>query len=58
LLTFRFFWPEQEPSPTTRRVRLDALSSCLPVDTPRIDATTRQAEIRERKAHLAWRFRT
>ena len=58
LVTFRFFWPEREPTPTTRVVRFDELSSCLPDDTGHVDAAARQAQIRARKAHLAWRFRT
>ncbi len=58
LLTYRFFWPEQEPSPTTRVVAFDALGECFPPDTPRVDAEARHAEIARRKSHLAWRFRT
>lgn len=58
LLTFRFFWPEHEPTPMTRVVRFDELASCFPADTPRIDARARAEAIRARKAHLAWRFHT
>lgn len=58
LLTFRFFWPEEEPHPTTRIVSCDRIRDVFPAKTPRIDPEARRAEIRERKRHLAWRFRT
>ena len=46
---------ELRASPT---VRISELAGCLPSDTPKIDVAMRQAEIRSRKGHLAWRFRT
>ncbi len=58
LLTFRWFWPEGDPSPHTRVVALRDVASLSPADTPRVDAETRGREIRARKEHLAWRFRT
>jgi hypothetical protein len=58
LLTYRWFWPESDPSPTVRLLPLAELRSVLPADTPNVDAAARRAEIQERKAHLAWRFRT
>jgi hypothetical protein len=58
LITFRFFWPEHEPSPQTRVVPASELLDCFPSDTPRVTPAERAAEIRERKAHFAWRFRT
>ena len=58
LMTFRFFWPEEEPQPRTRVVRLRDLPDLLPPDTPRVLPAERAAEIKARKAHLAWRFRT
>ena len=58
LLTYRWFWPESDPTPTARVIPLADVTSALPADTPRIDEHARRAEIRERKAHLAWRFRT
>jgi hypothetical protein len=58
LLTYRWFWPKSDPSPTVKIVSLAEVRQALPGDTPTIDATTRRAEIRARQAHLAWRFRT
>ncbi len=58
LLTFRWFWPQADPSPTTRVVPFRELARALPAGTPRIDAEARRREIRARKEHLAWRFRT
>lgn len=58
LLTFRWFWPKSDPSPTTKVVPLAELARQLPPDTPRIDAAQRRAEIRARMQHLAWRFRS
>lgn len=58
LLTFRWFWPKSDPSPTTKVVPLAELARQLPPDTPRIDAAQRRAEIRARMRHLAWRFRS
>jgi hypothetical protein len=58
LLTYRWFWPESDPSPTARVVELSTIRDALPEDTPRIDAAVRRSEIEQRKTHLAWRFRT
>lgn len=58
LLTYRWFWPESDPTPAVRVVPLSSLHELLPADTPRVDAAARRAEIEARKAHLAWRFRT
>lgn len=58
LATFRWFWPESDPSPRTRVVPLRELAALLPAGTPRVDAAARRREIRARKEHLAWRFRT
>lgn len=57
LLTFRWFWPKTDPSPTTKVVALAEVARHLPADTPPIDAAQRRAEIRARMRHLAWRFR-
>ena len=57
LLTLRWFWPNSDPTPTTRVVRRAELASALPADHPRVDAAARAAQIRARIAHLAWRFR-
>lgn len=58
LLTLRWFWPNSDPTPTTRVVPLASVAGALPKDTPRIDAAARRAEIRRRIEHLAWRFRS
>ncbi|MDJ0847967.1 MAG: hypothetical protein QNK04_06310 [Myxococcota bacterium] len=58
LLTYRWFWPESDPSPTARVLPLRQLGDALPADTPEVDAAERRADIAARKAHLAWRFRT
>lgn len=58
LCTYRWFWPESDPTPTSRVIRLADLHEILPPDTPRVDPATRRAEVRVRRQHLAWRFRT
>ena len=58
LLTFRWFWPQSDPSPTTRVVAFEDLAALLPADAPRVDARARRRQVARRKAHLAWRFRT
>ena len=58
LLTYRWFWPESDPTPTTRVLPLTQLASSLPADTPEVDTAAREAELRARREHLAWRFRT
>ena len=58
LLTFRWFWPKSDPTPSARVVPLDAISEYLPDDTDRVSPDARRRDISERKAHLAWRFRT
>jgi hypothetical protein len=58
LLTFRWFWPNSDPQPTNRVVKLAQLRNALPADTPKVDGTERAADVRARKQHLAWRFRT
>jgi hypothetical protein len=58
LLTFRFFWPKSDPSPTTRVVKTAELASALPEGTPHVSPERRRAEIRARMEHLAWRFRS
>jgi hypothetical protein len=58
LLTFRWFWPNADPSPTTEVLRRDALAARLPADTPKVAPDARRAQVAARKEHLAWRFRT
>jgi hypothetical protein len=59
LLTFRWFWPRgDDPTPTTRLVKLGEVAGLTPGDSPKIDAAARAKDIRERKQHLIWRFRT
>jgi Protein of unknown function (DUF1214) len=59
LLTLRWFWPTGDPpSPSTRVVKLADVRDALPADTPTVDGEQRRAEIKARRDHLAWRFRT
>ncbi|MBW2501143.1 MAG: hypothetical protein JRF61_27985 [Deltaproteobacteria bacterium] len=58
LCTYRWFWPESDPTPTTRVVKRDELHRLLPSDTPVVDEAARREEVRVRKRHLGWRFRT
>ena len=58
LLTYRWFWPESDPTPSSRVVKLADVRAALPPDTPTVDAAARREDVRARKRHLAWRFRT
>jgi hypothetical protein len=58
LLTFRWFWPRSDPSPTTRVMKRAEVAAWMPPDSPWVDAAARRREIQTRKQHLAWRFRT
>lgn len=58
LLTFRWFWPRGDPSPSTAVVPVAKVRDHVPTGTPPIDAATRAARLRRRREHLAWRFRT
>jgi len=58
LLNFRYFWGTHLPALEARVVALDHVSSVLPADTPSVDAATRAEQVRRRRDHLAWRFRT
>ncbi|MBW2496653.1 MAG: DUF1214 domain-containing protein [Deltaproteobacteria bacterium] len=58
LLTFRWFWPQADPSPATRVVKRSEVADLMPADAPSVSTEARRAEIGARKAHLAWRFRT
>ena len=59
LLTLRWFWPTGDaPAPVARVVKLDEILGALPDDTPKIDADARREEIRRRRDHIAWRFRS
>lgn len=58
LLTFRWFWPKGDPTPSTRVVRRGDLAAALPSDHPRVEREARRAELAARKRHLAWRFRS
>ena len=60
LCTFRWFWPHDDHAPAveSRVVRVDELDAVMGADTPRVTPAQRQAELRSRRAHLAWRFRT
>ena len=59
LLTLRWFWPEGDPpSPIARVVKLADVRAALPDDEPVVTPEQRRAELRARRDHLAWRFRT
>ncbi len=59
LLTLRWFWPLGDPpSPTTQVVKLADVRAALPTDEPVVTPDQRRAEVRARRDHLAWRFRT
>ena len=58
LLTYRWFWPRSDPSPRAEVVPFDELHDRLPEATPMVSGDERQRALRERKTHLAWRFRT
>jgi hypothetical protein len=59
LLTLRWFWPLGDPpSPVTQVVKLGDVRAALPADEPVVTPDQRQAELRARRDHLAWRFRT
>jgi Protein of unknown function (DUF1214) len=57
LLMFRWFWPEGEPAPTATVVKFDELSALLAGESA-VDAMERAEEVRRRREHLAWRFRS
>ncbi len=59
LLTLRWFWATgAPPRPSTRVVKLADVRAALPAETPPVHADERRAEIRARRTHLMWRFRT
>lgn len=58
LCTYRWFWPERDPEMSARVVPLAEIAKVLPADTPQVSAAERKEDIRARKRHLAWRFRT
>ena len=39
-------------------MKFDEVTAALPADTPAVDAAARRAEIKARRDHLAWRFRS
>jgi hypothetical protein len=59
LLTLRWFWPTGDaPTRASRVVKFDEIRAALPPDTPTVHAAARGEEIRRRRDHIAWRFRT
>ena len=58
LLTYRWFWPESDPTMSCRIVPIAQLREALPASTPHVDPQARAADLAARRAHLAWRFRT
>jgi hypothetical protein len=53
----RFLLSERAPTPSLRRVKLDAVDSELPADTPRLDAAERSAELARRRRAVWRRYR-
>jgi hypothetical protein len=58
LVNFRYFWGTHLPTLETEVVPVDDVRAVLPAGMPTVDAAGRAAEIRARRDHLAWRFRT
>lgn len=58
LLTFRWFWPHGDPTPSTAVVPAAEVRRRLPAGTAAIGAADRAAALRRRREHLGWRFRT
>jgi len=60
LCTFRWFWPHDDTAPVieSRVVPVADLEAAMGDATPRVTAEQRRRELADRRAHLAWRFRT
>jgi hypothetical protein len=58
LLSLRCFWAESAPDATADVVPVAEVMAHLPDDTTTVDATRRAEVLRDRRRHLAWRFRT
>jgi hypothetical protein len=58
LLNFRYFWGATLPTLETEVIALEKVRDALPSGTPVVDAEERAAQLRSRRDHLAWRFRT
>jgi hypothetical protein len=58
LLNYRHFWGSAVTSPRARLVPLDAVRDAPRPGTPVFDRAARAAQVRARRDHLAWRFRT
>ena len=58
LVNFRYFWGSRLPTLEAEVVPVDDIRSVLPDDARQVDAVQRSDELRARRDHLAWRFRT
>ncbi|HXY94402.1 MAG TPA: DUF1214 domain-containing protein, partial [Acidimicrobiia bacterium] len=58
LLNFRYFWGTRLPKLEAEVVPLADVRDALPAGTPAVGPDARAAEVRARRDHLAWRFRT
>ncbi len=58
LLNYRHFWGAPLPSPRTRVVPIADVRDVLPSDTAIVTPGHREAQVRARRRHLAWRYRT
>ncbi|MCU1463971.1 MAG: hypothetical protein JWO37_4046 [Acidimicrobiales bacterium] len=52
LVTYRWFWSDEEPRPTTSVVKV------ADVRNGDVDPSARREEVARRRRHVAWRFRT
>jgi hypothetical protein len=58
LLSLRCFWAESAPDATATLVPVTDVRAHLPEATTTVDAARRAEILRDRRRHLAWRFRT
>ena len=56
MLTYRWIWTEDKPTPTTKVVPFEELKQHLPATTPAFSAEQRQEQVRVRREHIERRF--
>lgn len=56
VIVYRYHKPESNPLPTVRLVKLSALRSILPADTPEVTPVERAAEVARRREHKRRRW--
>lgn len=57
MLTYRWIWSKDAPTPTARVISVDEIREYLPDDTPAFDEEDRRRQIGVRRAHVERRFR-